>query len=182
MPGRLRPSSGLRQAITVGSSLIAVLALTAPNLVLAAGGSVTITESGGRYHFTPSTISIKVGESITWTDSTEAPHTVSSDQAGGPMQSSILNQGDSYRATFNSAGDFAYHCEIHSYMHGTVHVESAAAHRTPPPAGSTPLPPTDASTRGSAPMGRRGALLALVGVGTFMSVLLFGTRLRRRAR
>jgi plastocyanin len=178
MPGRLRRSSGRRQAITVGSSLLAILALTAPNLVFAAGSSVTITESGGRYHFSPGTVSIKVGDSISWSDSTEAPHTVTADQAGGPMQSGVLNQGDSYRVTFGAAGDFAYHCEIHSYMRGTVHVASTVR-QTPPPAGSTPLPATD-STGGSTPMGRRGALLALVGVGTFVAMLLFGSRFRRR--
>jgi plastocyanin len=183
MLGRVVRFEGLVRlsAVVVVTSIPAFL-LLAPSLVVAANPAVTITESGGRYHFTPGTISISVGDSVTWTDSTDAPHTVSSDQAGGPMQSNIINQGDSYRATFNTAGTFAYHCEIHSYMHGTVHVAAAGAHRTNPPRGATPLPPTDASASGPSPLGRRGALLAIVGIGTFMTVLMFGTRFRRRAR
>jgi plastocyanin len=182
MLGRLRATIGLRPTVAIGAAFLATIALIAPSLVLAANPAVTITESGQRYHFTPGTISIQVGQTVTWTDSTDAPHTVTSDQAGGPMQSSLINQGGTYHVTFTSAGDFAYHCDVHPYMHGTVHVEAAAAHPTPPPAGSTPLPPTDASAGApSLPLSRRSALLAMVAIGTFVVVLFFGSRLRRRA-
>src|SRR5262249_49086615 len=62
----------------------------------------------------------------------DAPHTVSSD-GSGPLNGNLDSTGASYSQTFNQAGDFAYHCNIHAYMHGVVHVTSASS-----------MPPTDA--------------------------------------
>ncbi|MEA3165472.1 MAG: hypothetical protein QOJ26_329 [Thermoplasmata archaeon] len=83
--------------------------------------------------FTPSTVTILVGGTVTWThnDGTTA-HTVTAD--GGsfdssptcagplPIQADCLTQGEHYTVTFAEAGDFAYHCKIHSSMTGTVRV------------------------------------------------------------
>jgi plastocyanin len=184
MLGRLVLGDGLlKRSLVVVAVSLATFVLLAPSLVVAATSAVTITESGGRYHFSPSTITIRAGDSVTWSNSTDAPHTVSADSSG-PMHSSILNQGGSYRTTFNTAGTFAYHCEVHSYMHGTVRVEAAASHPTAAPrGGATPLPPSDTvSANPSTPLPRRSALLLLIGVVSFTTVLMFGPRLRRRSR
>jgi plastocyanin len=182
MVRRLRSADEfLLRASVVLVTAFATLVLLAPSLVVAANRAVTITESGGQYHFSPSALTVKVGDTVTWHNSTDAPHTVTAD-SGGPMNSTILNQGNSYQATFNAAGTFAYHCEVHAYMHGTIRVEAAASHPTAaPPNGATPLPPTDqaAPPDTSPTMPRRAAVLVLIGVVSFAAALMFGPRLRR---
>lgn len=47
--------------------------------VIAADGSVTIREADERYAFSPGTVYVNVGDSVTWTNDTDAPHNVTSD-------------------------------------------------------------------------------------------------------
>ena len=104
-------------------------------LVAAQNGGVRITESNERYAYTPGEITIALGDSVTWTNDSDAPHTVDADD--GSFESEQFDEGQTYQNTFDTAGDFAYHCDIHDYMTGTVHV--LAAGLTPPPT-DTELP------------------------------------------
>jgi plastocyanin len=97
-----------------------------------AGGAAT-AEAGGEaatnavavdikdFAYVPPTIEVAVGTTVTWTNSDSAPHTATQD--GGGFQSDRLNQGESYSFTFDTAGTFAYHCEFHPNMSGTVVVQ-----------------------------------------------------------
>ena len=74
------------------------------------------------FKFSPSSITIKVGESVSWTNQDSASHTIVSD-SGSEIQSSSLVQGASYFHTFNAAGTYNYHCGIHPSMKGVVVVQ-----------------------------------------------------------
>ena len=74
------------------------------------------------FKFSPSSITIKVGESVSWTNQDSASHTIVSD-SGSEIQSSSLVQGASYSHTFNAAGTYNYHCGIHPSMKGVVVVQ-----------------------------------------------------------
>jgi plastocyanin len=106
----------------------AVLAMTAP--VLAADGSVTIRESDERYAFAPSTTYVNVGDTVTWTNDSDAPHTVTSD-SGDELASDNIGEDQTFEHTFDAVGTFDYHCTIHEYMTARVVVQAAGA--TPPP-------------------------------------------------
>jgi plastocyanin len=67
--------------------------------------------------FTPATVSIKVGESVTWQNFSGMKHTTTSDQSGWDQ---IVDNGQSFSLTFSTAGSFPYHCNIHPGMKGTV--------------------------------------------------------------
>jgi len=69
--------------------------------------------------FSPSTLSVKAGTKVTWTNTDSAPHTVTSD-SGTTLNSKTLSNGDSYSVTFEEAGTIAYHCAIHPMMMGKV--------------------------------------------------------------
>jgi amicyanin len=81
--------------------------------------SVTIQN----FAFSPSSITVKVGETVTWTNNDTIGHTVTSDNntSGGP-DSSTINNGKTYSFTFKKAGTYGYHCTPHPYMKGTVTV------------------------------------------------------------
>ncbi|MCC3768182.1 cupredoxin domain-containing protein [Streptomyces sp. UNOC14_S4] len=71
------------------------------------------------YAFSPSTLNVTRGTTVTWTNNDSAPHTVTS-TGSGPLRSPTLNRGGSYTYTFTSSGTYGYICTIHPSMHGTV--------------------------------------------------------------
>jgi plastocyanin len=83
----------------------------------AGGGQVVIKNLA----FDPATVTIKAGESVTWTNQDSMNHTVVADQ--GEFKSGELANGATFSFTFDKAGSYAYHCSIHPSMTGTVVVQ-----------------------------------------------------------
>jgi plastocyanin len=151
----------VRRVLAVGTA--ALLALAAATSVLAASGSVGMAEQNDKYLFTPAKAFVNVGQSVTWTNGTDAPHTVTSD-SGGELASGTIAANGTFSHTFATAGSFAYHCTIHTYMTGEIVVLAA---------GVTP-PPTDAlggsSPSSGVPVGPIAFVLALGGLGSLLVV------------
>jgi plastocyanin len=124
-------------------------------IALAADHAVAI--SG--FSFSPGTITVSVGDSVTWTNSDAQAHTATADNSS--FDTGAISNGSSKSVTFATAGTFAYHCSIHTQMTGTVVVEAAA---TAPSAGAT-TPPTDtvATPSADASSGIVGAGLVVAG-------------------
>jgi plastocyanin len=122
----------------------------------ASAAHVNIGEAADRYHFSPATAFVNVGGTVTWTNGSDAPHTVTSD-SGSELASATLNAGKSFSHTFAATGTFAYHCTIHTYMVGKVIVLAAGAD----------LPATDVATTppSTGPNVGPAVLLVLVAVG-----------------
>jgi plastocyanin len=87
----------------------------------ASSTSVTVQD----FSFTPSSVTINVGDTVTWHNSGQAPHNASADD--GSFRTPDLNNGQSASHTFDSAGTFSYICTIHPNMHGTVRVVLSAS-------------------------------------------------------
>jgi len=82
--------------------------------------SVTIQD----FAFSPKTITVKVGDTVTWTNQDSVQHDVTADDPSDFAPSgSLLSKGQSYSFKFNKAGTYSYHCTPHPYMKGTVIVE-----------------------------------------------------------
>lgn len=73
------------------------------------------------FSYSPTSITVKKGTKVTWTNNDSTQHTVTADN--GSFDSGTLDPGKSFSQTFNTAGTFAYHCNFHSNMHGTVIVQ-----------------------------------------------------------
>lgn len=71
--------------------------------------------------FVPSTLTVAVGDTVTWASVDSPDHTVTADDDS--FDSGTLSNGDTFEQTFDEAGEYAYHCEIHSSMTGTITVE-----------------------------------------------------------
>lgn len=90
------------------------------------GQAVTITTTSSSFAFSPATLTIKVGTTVTWTNMTQAPHTVTSDDGksfDSGSSNPIAASGGTYRFTFTKAGTFTYHCQIHPFMKATIIVQ-----------------------------------------------------------
>lgn len=120
--------------------LIGFVALARP-VTLRAATAVTMQNVA----FTPATLTVTVGTTVTWTNQDTVPHTTTSDTAG-IWDSGILNKAGSFSFTFTKMGTFAYHCNVHPNMHGTITVTPAATATAtlrptktlPPPTPTTP--------------------------------------------
>ncbi len=73
------------------------------------------------FAYTPATITVKKGTTVTWTNQDSMQHDVSAD--GGAFKSELLAKDESFSFTFDEVGTFKYHCTPHPNMIGTVIVE-----------------------------------------------------------
>ena len=84
-----------------------------------ASASVTM----GDFFFSPRSVTVAVGDTVTWRNNGDAPHNATADD--GSFQTPDLNKGQSASETFNRSGSFSYICTIHPQMTGTVRVLSS---------------------------------------------------------
>jgi len=81
--------------------------------------------------FVPSTVTIEVGETVTWANTDTAAHTATAGSAAdgpsGVFDSSLIMAGGSYSYIADTAGTFDYFCMVHPWMEGTIVVEAAGA-------------------------------------------------------
>jgi plastocyanin len=130
--------------VFVGIVLVCVLALVGAGFVVAAtngafGASATAKASlsqdkpvFGATHvylrhetFSPASIQVVLGTTVTWTNQDDVPHTVTLSpvviSSSDNSESGLLYPGQSFSYTFTSQGSFQYHCQEHPFsMSGTV--------------------------------------------------------------
>jgi plastocyanin len=74
------------------------------------------------FTFGPQKLTVKVGDTVTWVNQDDIPHTVVST---GHFRSKALDTEDKYAFTFTTAGTFEYFCGLHPHMQGSIVVETA---------------------------------------------------------
>jgi plastocyanin len=85
------------------------------------GGGETVSLAGAQ--FTPSSLTIPVGTTVTFTNT--GGHTVTEGSDGVAVDDPIVNQqgGSNITVTFDEAGSYDITCMIHSSMNMTITVE-----------------------------------------------------------
>lgn len=73
------------------------------------------------FAFSPASITIKAGQSITWTNEDSIGHSATADD--NSWDTGVLSQGQSKSITFAKAGTYTYHCSVHPNMKATVIVQ-----------------------------------------------------------
>lgn len=73
--------------------------------------------------FAPRNIQVKAGTTVTWTNKDSVPHTVTADDKSQvAFDSGNLGKNQIFSFKFDQTGVYAYHCELHPNMTGTVTV------------------------------------------------------------
>ena len=72
------------------------------------------------FTFSPAELTVKVGDTVTWTNRDDIPHTVVS---AGKFRSKALDTDNTYSFTFASTGEYKYFCSLHPHMTGMIKVE-----------------------------------------------------------
>jgi plastocyanin len=125
-----------RRAGRLAVAAFALLVLGLASSASAAPSAATQSVSVANFAFSPTSATINIGDSVKWTNSDAATHTVTAD-AGG-FNATLGPSGGTFTFQFTSAGTFAYHCTVHPSMTGSVVVRSAAT--APPTPIPTPVP------------------------------------------
>ena len=107
-----------RRLVAIGGALALVIGVGA-GTVQAADKDVAI--SG--FSFSPRTVTVNVGDSVTWANSDAQTHTATS---GSAWNTGDIGNGESKSITMDRAGTFDYICAIHPTMTGTVVVRGAS--------------------------------------------------------
>ena len=81
------------------------------------GNSVSIAN----FAFSPTSLTVKVGTKVSWTNNDTVTHTVTADK--GAFNSGPLAPGSTFSFTFTKAGTYSYHCNIHPSMMATIVVQ-----------------------------------------------------------
>jgi plastocyanin len=131
---RHRGESGIESlSLILATALVLVVVASIVVPLLPRASAATQSVDIKNFAFTPGSITIAPGDSVTWTNSDGTTHTVT----GSGWGSGSLADGATYTHKFNTTGDFAYHCSIHLSMTGVVHVSSGSS----PPPTTTPSKP-----------------------------------------
>jgi plastocyanin len=72
------------------------------------------------FTFSPATLKVKVGDTVTWTNHDDIPHTVVS---AGKFRSKAMDTDGTFSFTFTTAGEYKYFCSLHPHMTGAITVE-----------------------------------------------------------
>jgi LPXTG-motif cell wall-anchored protein len=149
-----------------------LFALAGTGSALAAGASVSVAD----FSYSPKTVTIHAGDTVSWSNHGPSAHTVTAD--GGGFDSGNLNSGQGFSHTFSTAGTYAYHCTYHvsQGMVGTVVVLPASGGGGGSGGGGTTPGPLPNTGVGSGTM-----VIAIAGIGLLLiggSVLLSARRRR----
>lgn len=111
------------------------------------GTPTTAAVSIVNFAFNPQTVTISQGSTVRWTNTANRNHTSTSNTN---LWSTTIGPGQSFSFTFNSVGTFAYHCNIHPIMTGTVNVIASVCATNTPTSTSTQTP-TSTNTHTNTP-------------------------------
>ena len=112
--------SGFRSGFrSLGIRLAVAAAIVLPLGVIGAHAEdmkVTIDN----FTFAPAELKVKVGDTVTWINHDDIPHTVVS---AGKFRSKTMDTDNDFSFTFTTAGDYKYFCSLHPHMTGMIKVE-----------------------------------------------------------
>jgi plastocyanin len=76
------------------------------------------------YTFSPATMTVPVGTTVTWVNNDSDIHSVAADDGDPVMfKSAGLDTDDKFTFTFTKPGTYAYHCTLHPHMTGKIVVQ-----------------------------------------------------------
>jgi plastocyanin len=85
-----------------------------------ASGTATVDIRDMAFH--PVMLHIRRDTRVTWTNFDSQPHTVTSKDGDGPLNSPLLHRGDSWSYVFTKPGQYDYYCAVHPNMQAEVMV------------------------------------------------------------
>ena len=176
-----RTTTARRLAALTATLLLSCLALVAP-AVPAYAQEHQVTIKG--YAFSPASLTVEVGDTVTWTNLDTAPHDVAVTNGPDHFHSPLLSRGQSWSFTFGVSGSYAYVCTVHPDMVASMVVAAPAAAAVPAPthprkatkhkpAAAAPVSTPAAVPAATAPAAQPDLNPLLLVAGATMAVVIF---------
>ncbi|WP_043420265.1 cupredoxin domain-containing protein [Cupriavidus basilensis] len=110
----------LRRALVVPLALGMLMAASVSGFSVAQAqeNNVVVVKN---FMFSPMSLTIKAGSTVTWKNLDGEPHTIVND--AGLFRSSALDQNDTYKFKFDKPGVYKIFCGIHPNMMATITVQ-----------------------------------------------------------
>jgi plastocyanin len=113
------PTTTLRRAIVVSVGVAMFMAASADFSAVQAQESNAVVIKN--FMFSPMSLTVKAGSTVTWKNLDGEPHTVVND--AGVFRSAALDQNDTYQFKFDKPGVYKIFCGIHPNMKETITVQ-----------------------------------------------------------
>jgi plastocyanin len=117
------------RAVLLGAAAMISLLLTGAAQGPAAGEAVVPAAANAaavkidNFNFTPPTLVVAPGTTVTWTNDDDSPHSVR--EKDGKFKSAALDTDETFSQTFSTPGQYEYICSIHPRMVGKIVVKPA---------------------------------------------------------
>jgi len=131
-----RASRGRTPAYLLSVLLVAIAALLGSAPAAQAAGHVVVIQ---QYAYSPASLTINAGDTVTWTNKDSVAHDVSVMSGPQTFHSPMLAQGQSWSHTFGAAGSYSYMCSVHPDMVASVTVRAAAQPKPTKQASPAPV-------------------------------------------
>ena len=113
-------------ALVMAVPVVAVIAVLITNVLSGNGGATAQSATSPdtvnikNFSFSPNPITVRAGAPITVVNDDNVTHTFTAN--GGAFDTGDLGGDHRDRVTVQRPGTYAFHCEIHTFMTGTVRV------------------------------------------------------------
>ena len=114
-----------RSQITLRLALVTALAVTLSTASVVSAATFTVEMKN--FAFDPARRTIALGDSVQWHNGSFSDHTSTANLFNLWHRNVASGGNTSLPVTFSRAGRFAYHCEIHGSMRGSVKVRMRAS-------------------------------------------------------
>jgi plastocyanin len=101
-----------------GVSALCAIAICTPSSAQMADANRIVVKD---FMFTPNSLSVRAGATVTWANMDDEPHTVVSDT--GLFRSGAMDTKESFSFKFDKPGTYRFTCSIHPRMVGTIVVQ-----------------------------------------------------------
>lgn len=107
--------TGLAIALALGLAPLTGAGALYPAAAAAQAGPVVKIDN---FTFGPAAITVRAGDTVTWINEDDIPHTVVADDHS--FKSKVLDTDERFSFTFTKPGQYAYFCSLHPHMTGKV--------------------------------------------------------------
>ncbi|WP_169708804.1 cupredoxin domain-containing protein [Trinickia terrae] len=105
-------------ALSVGSGMLLAALVTGLPAAQAQEPNEIVIKN---FMFSPMSLTVKAGTTVTWKNMDGEPHSIVND--AGVFHSTALDENDTYRFKFDKPGVYKVFCGIHPYMKATITVQ-----------------------------------------------------------
>ena len=123
-----RKAPAVLRAVIGGASIVVPVAAGGVSIASPTPAARTAAASAAvsqiaiqKFKFTPETVTVAVGTTVTWVNHDDNAHTVTADD--GRLASAGLDHGEQFSYRFTAPGTYAYHCALHPHMTARIIVK-----------------------------------------------------------